>query len=355
MKRPRPEFSEADAVYFATYDSAFVHEEMLRDPVRCQAFADGVDINRAAINGGVVIDVGAGSGILSCMCARAGARKVYAIEASASAAELCRAVVKQNGFEGVIEVIEGRVEDTELSLGHGCADVIISEWMGCMLLYESMLDSVLLARDRWLRPGGLMLPSSARIFLCPFSDSEWRRDRAAHLRSVCGVDCSPVVQRLAAEESTEPSVTGVDPDQLIGSPQLALELDLAAVTVEEIQSATAALSFSDFDGLDHGGRVVDGFAGWFDVSFERPLAHEPPLSSRFAPASTPSPAPAESSSELPSESPPAATAAATADLAAAGAGADAAAAAVAFRTAPLGKPVARRVVLSTAPASPRSK
>ena len=37
-------------------------------------------------------------------------------------------------------------------------DVIISEWMGYALLYESMLDSVLHARDKWLVPGGVMLP-----------------------------------------------------------------------------------------------------------------------------------------------------------------------------------------------------
>jgi protein arginine N-methyltransferase 6 len=43
-------------------------------------------------------------------------------------------------------------------------DVIISEWMGYMLLYESMLPSVLFARDKWLKPGGLILPSHATVY-----------------------------------------------------------------------------------------------------------------------------------------------------------------------------------------------
>jgi hypothetical protein len=37
-------------------------------------------------------------------------------------------------------------------------DIIISEWMGYCLFYESMLDTVLYARDKWLKPGGLMFP-----------------------------------------------------------------------------------------------------------------------------------------------------------------------------------------------------
>ena len=44
-------------------------------------------------------------------------------------------------------------------------DIIISEWMGYFLLRESMLDSVILARDRFLKPGGALYPSHARMFL----------------------------------------------------------------------------------------------------------------------------------------------------------------------------------------------
>lgn len=42
-------------------------------------------------------------------------------------------------------------------------DVLLSEWMGYCLLYESMLSSVLYARDRWLKPGGAILPDIATI------------------------------------------------------------------------------------------------------------------------------------------------------------------------------------------------
>lgn len=50
-------------------------------------------------------------------------------------------------------------------------DIIISEWMGYFLLRESMLDSVLHARDKFLRPGGALYPSHARLYLGPIRSS----------------------------------------------------------------------------------------------------------------------------------------------------------------------------------------
>lgn len=51
-------------------------------------------------------------------------------------------------------------------------DIIISEWMGFCLLYESMLDSVLFARDRFLVKDGLMFPDRARIYIAAVDDRD---------------------------------------------------------------------------------------------------------------------------------------------------------------------------------------
>lgn len=71
-----------------------------------------------------------------------------------------------NGLQkGVIEVIHGMVEEIDKRVGLQplSVDVLLSEWMGYCLLYESMLDSVLYARDRWLKAGGALLPDTATI------------------------------------------------------------------------------------------------------------------------------------------------------------------------------------------------
>lgn len=60
-----------------------------------------------------VLDVGTGSGILAIWCAQAGARKVYAVEAT-KMSEHARELVKANGVEGIVEVIEGSMEDITL-------------------------------------------------------------------------------------------------------------------------------------------------------------------------------------------------------------------------------------------------
>jgi hypothetical protein len=82
-----------------------------------------------------------------CLHIYTGARKVYAVDMSQIAIQATQ-IIKDNGFEEVITVIHGKMEDVVLPEQY--VDIIISEWMGYFLLYESMLDTVLYARDRYL-------------------------------------------------------------------------------------------------------------------------------------------------------------------------------------------------------------
>jgi len=64
-----------------------------------------------------------------------------------------------------MEVVQGMVEeiDKSIQIKPRSVDVLLSEWMGYCLLYETMLSSVLFARDKWLKPGGAILPDTASI------------------------------------------------------------------------------------------------------------------------------------------------------------------------------------------------
>lgn len=123
---------------------------MLEDHKRTGAYYRAVMNNAACFKDKVVLDVGTGSGILAIFSALAGARKVYAVEAT-SMAKMARRLVAHNKLEGVVEVIQGTIETVELPEK---VDIIISEWMGYFLLRESMLDSVIVARDKFLKPDG---------------------------------------------------------------------------------------------------------------------------------------------------------------------------------------------------------
>ncbi len=56
-------------------------------------------------------------------------------------------------------------------------DIIISEWMGYFLLYESMLDTVIYARDTWLKEGGLMLPDKATLLVGAIEDEQYKKEK----------------------------------------------------------------------------------------------------------------------------------------------------------------------------------
>ncbi|CAE6396058.1 unnamed protein product [Rhizoctonia solani] len=129
-----------DTHYFDSYSYNEIHAVMIQDSVRTSSYATFILSNPQIFKDAVVMDVGCGSGILSMFAARAGARKVFAIEASGIGLK-AEQNFKDNGYEDTITLIRDKVENISLPEGYTHVDVIISEWMGYCLLYESMLDS----------------------------------------------------------------------------------------------------------------------------------------------------------------------------------------------------------------------
>jgi len=56
-------------------------------------------------------------------------------------------------------------------------DIIISEWMGYFLFYESMLNTVLYARDKWLAPGGIIFPDKANVYIVGIEDGDYKEQK----------------------------------------------------------------------------------------------------------------------------------------------------------------------------------
>jgi SAM-dependent methyltransferase len=131
-----------------------VHRTMICDRVRTEAFRAAID--SVVRPGDIVLDVGAGSGILSVFAARAGAGRVYAVERT-TVAVLAQELAAENGVGEIVRVIHGDIMDVELPER---VDVIVSEWLGGFGIDEGMLVPVIAARDRWLKPGGVMIPRS---------------------------------------------------------------------------------------------------------------------------------------------------------------------------------------------------
>lgn len=259
-KRPRL-LSMKEKSYFESYCDISVHEEMLGDGERTNAYKKAIFSCKDAINGKVVLDVGAGTGILSCFCAQAGAAKVYAVEAS-KIAKQAEKVVEHNGLQDQVQVIHGIMEEVQLPEK---VDVIVSEWMGYCLLYESMLSSVIWARDRWLKPGGLLLPDHATIYVAPVCDDEIMVEKVNFwndMEEVYGVDMACIIPFARESLSKEVMVKCIGGESVLSHEQILAELDLYTVTQDDLSLVQYKFSFKCFGIAD-----LQGFSVWFDVKF----------------------------------------------------------------------------------------
>lgn len=201
---------------------------MLKDKVRTEAYRSAIERNPNDFKDKIVMDIGCGTGILSIFAARAGAAHVYAIE-NAHIALYAKEIVKRNGLEDKITVLKGKVEEVVLPVEK--VDIIISEWMGYFLLYESMLDCVLWARDKYLKPDGKMLPDRAQMFVAAIEDAEYKARKIGFWDDVYGVDMSC----LADSAMKEPLVDCVERDMIVSNSCQILELNLVTMKKEDVE------------------------------------------------------------------------------------------------------------------------
>jgi len=240
--------------YFGSYSSFYIHEEMLKDTVRTRAYQRAIEENPDDFKDKIVLDIGCGTGILSIFAARAGAKHVYAIE-NAEIALFAEEIIKKNNLSDKITVIKGKMEEVLLPVQK--VDIIISEWMGYFLLYESMLDSVLWARDRYLVKGGKMLPDRAAMFIAGLEDAQFKGEKKAFWEDVYGVNMScltPTVMR-------EPLIDVVESRNLITSSSKILELNLCTMKASDVEFSSEYRLKSRYS------EKIHALVAWWDCDF----------------------------------------------------------------------------------------
>lgn len=157
--------------YFDFYSKISNQQNMLQDAVRTQSYKNAISYNEVDFRDKIVIDVGTGSGVLAIFCANAGAKHVYAIEASSSA-KYAEILFKSNNMNNKITLINKPI-DSKVDLSNYIkekADVIVSEPLGILLVNERMLETFILARNLYLKPDGKMYPSKSVLHFTLFSD-----------------------------------------------------------------------------------------------------------------------------------------------------------------------------------------
>lgn len=225
-----------DTYYFSSYSNSSIHETMLQDTVRTEAYQNAILGNPQLFEGKVVMDIGCGTGILSLFAAKAGAKKVIAIDASDMCKEAAK-IVALNGYEDIITVVHGKVEDLiekkrdMLPLKDGeLVDIVISEWMGYALFFESMIPSVMVARDHLMdKTNGTMWPNRSVMFLEGASDS-----RLDYWSNVYGFNMDVMKDRVIKELRSEASVEIVEDSATVTDRYEIIVHDLNACSDDEL-------------------------------------------------------------------------------------------------------------------------
>jgi 2-polyprenyl-3-methyl-5-hydroxy-6-metoxy-1,4-benzoquinol methylase len=256
--------ANADGTYFDSYSHIGIHREMIGDAARTGAYLKALEGHADALKGKVVLDVGCGTGILSMFAARAGARKVYAVDASGITRHT-RRLVKENGFENVIEVITARMEDVTAKDIPEPVDCVVSEWMGYALFFESMLPSVVHARDKFMRPGGLVLPNVADVRVALLEDQNRYDDGVSFWDDVYGFDFSSLASQTKRDWSSDPPVATVDPNCIVSDKEgaLVVRVDCASVPLGDLYEPMAGT----VELVAEKDCVAHGLCLWFDVDF----------------------------------------------------------------------------------------
>ncbi|CAI6362058.1 unnamed protein product [Macrosiphum euphorbiae] len=215
--------------YFDSYAHFGIHEEMLKDEVRTLTYRNSMYYNKHLLKGKIVLDIGCGTGILSMFAAKAGAAKVIGVECS-NIVEYAKQIVADNHLDHIVTIIKGKVEEIDLPDGITKVDIIISEWMGYCLFYESMLDTVLYARDKWLKEDGMLFPDRANLFITGIEDRQYKDDKINWWENVYGFNMS-AIRNVAI---SEPLVDCVEPKQVVTNSSLLKEVDLYTVKKEDL-------------------------------------------------------------------------------------------------------------------------
>ncbi|NBC34002.1 MAG: methyltransferase domain-containing protein [Alphaproteobacteria bacterium] len=135
---------------------------LLSDRVRVERFRDAI---AATVRpGDVVIDVGAGVGILSLYAVRAGAARCYAVEREPEVAPVARRFLAENGAADRVTVLTGLAEEVDLPEP---ADLVMAELLGHVGVDERIHEILSSVCRRALKPGGRVLPRFLETFLVP--------------------------------------------------------------------------------------------------------------------------------------------------------------------------------------------
>ena len=234
------------------YDQNWLHREMLFDSQRVLAYKYA--LTNLVTSNSIVMDYGAGSGMLSMLAAVHGnAKKVYAVELG-PAAELARELVKANKLESQVDVIQADASTVSLP---DKVDVIVSEWMGGLAVDENFVPGLIKARDVHLKPDGIMIPARAVGYASVAYDDQLYKIMKCWEDNDYGIDLS-----LIKDKHCQDVLNGrnnVKSEHIFSIPTRLFDLNMKTIQAEDANFDSGLVEVK----VLHSG-TVNCIAAWFE-------------------------------------------------------------------------------------------
>lgn len=255
-------------------------QSMTLDSRRNEAYAQA--LKQVITPDSVVLDLGAGLGIHGLLAAQLGAKRVYLVEPEDIIA-VTKEIVEVNGFCDRVQCLQGKIEEVSLPEP---VDIIISVFTGNFLLEEDLLPSLFYARDKYLKPGGVLIPNAAVMEAVPVCAPElYQQEIAVWSEPHIGIDHSPA--RTYASQSVYYYKKDLDKAQYLAAPTELLAMNFYHSNSNSTDCQVETSYKITKSGLCH------GWAGWFRMQLGETwlstAPHEPPLhwSAAFLPLDPP--------------------------------------------------------------------
>jgi protein arginine N-methyltransferase 1 len=234
------------------HDNYSVHDygRMVADTTRTAPYIEA--LRRAVQPGKTVLDIGTGPGFFALLACRLGAARVYAIEPD-DAIDIGRENARRQAGGERITWLRGL--STDITLPER-ADVVIGDLHGALPFYAGNLTSLIDARQRHLKPGGVMIPRRDVVFAVPAqADSEYAGVTCPWEHNVAGVDLS-AGRRFVANQWWRAASAAIPEAQYLAAPQPWTQL-------EYLQCETPNAS-GDCAWTTTRAGVMHGYYVWFD-------------------------------------------------------------------------------------------